>query len=208
MNDWRLLTTIRKEMKGWRSSMSLRLPLCPAGENWNTVMYDGIRATGWCGAREFDSTSKKNSFSSFFLFLSFHCSFFLEKSENWWTNGCCSLKESPLRLSTLFFLFALDSEPETPDRSADSRALVTTHVLLGRPASQVVLFGNFVILNLFLAILMSNFDEQRGKLHEALESKRELTRVGCSAGEAPVKWSGVIKHPSSNSLEISWTHWH
>ena len=66
---------------------------------------------------------------------------------------------------------------------------------------QVVLFGNFVILNLFLAILMSSFDEQRGKLHDAwaprgtqrresavnqsrwsetsqaMESKRELTRV-------------------------------
>ena len=39
-----------------------------------------------------------------------------------------------------------------------------------RPAwrFQVVLFGNFVILNLFLAILMSSFDEQRGKLHDAL----------------------------------------
>jgi len=66
------------------------------GENWNTVMYDGMRATGW--------------------------------------------------LATLFFLF-------------------------------VVLFGNFVILNLFLAILMSSFDEQRGKLHEAMESKRELSRA-------------------------------
>ena len=44
---------------------------------------------------------------------------------------------------------------------------------------QVVLFGNFVILNLFLAILMSSFDEQRSKLHEAMESKRELSRVGC-----------------------------
>lgn len=66
------------------------------GENWNTVMYDGMRATGW--------------------------------------------------LATLFFLF-------------------------------VVLFGNFVILNLFLAILMSSFDEQRGKLHDAMESKRELTRA-------------------------------
>jgi len=66
------------------------------GENWNTVMYDGMRATGW--------------------------------------------------VATLFFLF-------------------------------VVLFGNFVILNLFLAILMSNFDEQRSKLHEAMESRRELTRA-------------------------------
>ncbi|CAK9063893.1 unnamed protein product [Durusdinium trenchii] len=66
------------------------------GENWNTVMYDGMRATGW--------------------------------------------------ISVFFFLM-------------------------------VVLFGNFVILNLFLAILMSSFDEQRSKLHEAMESKRELSRA-------------------------------
>lgn len=45
----------------------------------------------------------------------------------------------------------------------------------------MVLFGNFVILNLFLAILMSNFDEQRSKLNEALESKRELSRAPTSA---------------------------
>ncbi|CAE7641017.1 unnamed protein product [Symbiodinium pilosum] len=66
------------------------------GENWNTVMYDGMRATGW--------------------------------------------------MALWFFLL-------------------------------VVIFGNFVILNLFLAILMSNFDEQRSKLHAALASKRTLLRA-------------------------------
>eukprot|EP00439_Symbiodinium_sp_Y106_P017984 s4004_g2.t1 len=66
------------------------------GENWNTVMYDGMRATGW--------------------------------------------------MALWFFLL-------------------------------VVIFGNFVILNLFLAILMSNFDEQRSKLHAAMASKRELLRA-------------------------------
>ena len=66
------------------------------GENWNTVMYDGMRATGW--------------------------------------------------MAIWFFLL-------------------------------VVIFGNFVILNLFLAILMSNFDEQRSKLHAAMASKRELLRA-------------------------------
>ncbi|CAE7267744.1 unnamed protein product [Symbiodinium necroappetens] len=81
------------------------------GENWNTVMYDGMRATGW--------------------------------------------------MALWFFLL-------------------------------VVIFGNFVILNLFLAILMSNFDEQRSKLHEAMASKRELLRAleTDSEEEAPVSPEG------------------
>lgn len=77
--------------------------------------------------------------------------------------NCTASYFEALRVATLFFLFAVDPALASCVASA---------------CSKVVLFGNFVILNLFLAILMSNFDEQRSKLHEAMESRRELTRAG------------------------------
>eukprot|EP00931_Biecheleriopsis_adriatica_P023690 TRINITY_DN14902_c0_g1_i1.p1 TRINITY_DN14902_c0_g1~~TRINITY_DN14902_c0_g1_i1.p1 ORF type:complete len:2368 (-),score=487.75 TRINITY_DN14902_c0_g1_i1:53-7156(-) len=91
------------------------------GENWNTVMYDGMRAAGWP--------------------------------------------------ALFYFLF-------------------------------VVLFGNFVILNLFLAILMSNFDEQRALLAQKhAEEARALKAAKQQAVSALIGSKGASQAESEDESQ-------
>ena len=148
-------------------------------------MYDGMRATGWSGSQLIKGIARVPLFSSIQVGPSH------DKS----AKGTISIL---YRMALWFFLLAaiLDdgkasaSAPSSAhyDRGGHFRELRDLLRVSGssqpwieneEPEQNYLIPSNSleVILNLFLAILMSNFDEQRSKLHAALASKRTLLRV-------------------------------